>query len=291
MEDLGAQYLCVSCKKITKIKYLSVDYSVSIFDMNQYRRQVERFKQVDSDPDLDPKHYYEYTIGMCPECYETAQKNHSPDIEKSVNQLTFMLNQKASELSIEISDILYSRIETELSNLSLESIHIAIGEDFNYLYANSSVFASKPFSADKNDRQTQILKKHISAIERYLIQKASGDPMFTLMMDIYKETYMQDRQELLSVLETDANNFYAIQMKSEDGLQHDTQRTNYKKIQIRFGNELENIPPERLFYTYDETIFKLPYPMRFDRILTTVRLENGKAFKKVLEVVQEHDKN
>jgi hypothetical protein len=289
MEDIGAQYLCVSCHKITKIKYLSVEYSMSILDMNQYRRQVERFKQVDSDPDFDSNHYYEYTIGMCPECYETAQKNHSPDIQKRVDQLTFMLNQKASELSIEIGDMLYSRIEVELSNLRLDDIHTVAGQDFDYLYSNSSVFANKPFSADKSERQKQIIEKHASAIERHIIRKASMHPTLTLMMDIYKEQYINERKELMDALETDASNFYPVQMVSEDGPLRDTGRSLYAKTTIISTQEPENIPPEKLFYTYDETIFKMPYPMKFDSILNTVRLENGKVFKKALEVVQDQE--
>lgn len=283
MEDLGAQYLCVSCHKITKITYLNVGYSISIFNMNQYWRQKERFKKVDTDPDLDPSHYYDYTIGMCPTCHQSAQKNHSPDIEKRVNQLTTILNQKASELSVEISDMLHKRIETELSNLSLESIHEAIGEDFNYLYTSSSVFANKPFSANKDERQSQILKKHTSAIERYLIRKASSNPMLTLMMDIYKETYMQDRQELLSVLETDANNFSPIQMISKE--------TPLYFGRIRLNKDSDTIPLEKLFYGYNENMFKMPYQLSFDTILNTVRLENGTVFKKALEVVQGYNKN
>lgn len=286
MQDVGAQYLCVSCHKITKIKYLSVEYSMSILDMNQYRRQVERFKQVDPDPDLDPKHYYEYTTGLCPKCYETGLKNHSPDIEIKVNQLTAILNQKASVLSIEISDMLHGRIEAELLSLDLDSIHTVLGQDFNYLYSNSSVFTSKPFNADKRERQVQILEKHISSIERYVIRKASMDPMFTLIMDIYREEYINERKELLSVLEMDTHNFYAIQMVSECGPLRNTVRSTYNKTQILSTQEPENIPLEKLFYTYDEAILKLPYPLRFDLILNSVRLENGKVFKKALEVVQ-----
>lgn len=281
MEDIGAQYLCVSCHKITKIKYLNVEYSMSIFDMNQYRRQKERFKQVDPDPDLNHNHYYDYTIGLCPACYAIAQNNHSPDIETRVNQLTAKLDQRASELSIEISEMLHSRIESELSNLNLDGIHTTVGEDFNYLYSNSSVFANKPFSADKSKRQEQIVEKHISTIERYVIRKALMYPMFTLMMDIYKEMYMQNRKELQSVLETDASNFYAIRMISEDA------PLRYKQMEC--SKDPESIPPEKLFYTYDESIFKMPYPLKFDSILNTVRLENGKAFNKALEVIRDHD--
>jgi hypothetical protein len=112
--------------------------------------------------------------------------------------------------------MLYSRIEVELSNLSLDSIRTVVGEDFNYLYANSSVFSNKPFSEYKHERQEQIIDKHTYAIERYVIHKATMDTMYTLMMDIYKETYMQDRKELQNTLEMDINNFYPIQMISED---------------------------------------------------------------------------
>jgi hypothetical protein len=287
MEDIGAQYLCVSCHKITKIKYLNVEYSMSILDMNQYRRRVERFKQVDSDPDLDSNHYYEYTIGMCPKCYETALENHSPDIQKRVDQLSSMLHQKASELSVEISDMLYSRIEVELSNLRLDDIHTVVVQDFDYLYSSSLVFANKPFSGDKSERQKQIIEKHASAIERYIIRKASMHPTFTLMMDIYKEQYMNERKELTSVLETDASNFYAVQMISEDGPLRDTGRSLYNKTQMLSTQEPDNIPLERLFYSYNESILKMPYPLRFDEVLNTVRLESGKVFKKVLEVVQD----
>jgi hypothetical protein len=289
MEDIGAQYLCVSCHKITKIKYLNVEYSMSILDMNQYRRRVERFKQVDSDPDLDSNHYYEYTIGMCPKCYETALENHSPDIQKRVDQLSSMLHQKASELSVEISDMLYSRIEVELSNLRLDDIHTVVVQDFDYLYSSSLVFANKPFSGDKSERQKQIIEKHASAIERYIIRKASMHPTFTLMMDIYKEQYINERKELMNALETDASNFYPVLMVSEDGPLRDTGRSLYTKTTIISTQEPENIPPEKLFYTYDETIFKMPYPLRFDEILNTVRLENGKVYKKALEVIQEHE--
>jgi hypothetical protein len=185
--------------------------------------------------------------------------------------------------------MLYSRIEVELSNLRLDDIHTVVVQDFDYLYSNSSVFANKPFSGDKSERQKQIIEKHASAIERYIIRKASMHPTFTLMMDIYKEQYINERKELMNALETDASNFYPVLMVSEDGPLRDTGRYLYTKTTIISTQEPENIPPEKLFYTYDETIFKMPYPLRFDEILNTVRLENGKVYKKALEVIQEHE--
>jgi hypothetical protein len=107
------------------------------------------------------------------------------------------------------------------------------------------------------------------------------------MMDIYKEQYMNERKELTSVLETDASNFYAVQMISEDGPLRDTGRSLYNKTQMLSTQEPDNIPLERLFYSYNESILKMPYPLRFDEVLNTVRLESGKVFKKVLEVVQD----
>lgn len=276
MEDVGAQYLCVSCNEIIKIKYLSVEYSMSILDMYQYRLARYRFGEVDPDPDLDPNHYYEYIVGLCPKCYTSALKNKRAEIEESVQQLTAMLNQTAKELSIKINTIFQDLIVRNLSNLCLDDVRIVLGQDFNYLYSNPSVFSNKPFSPDKRVRQEQIIKKHISAIEHYLVRKASKDSIFTLII----KSYIRDRIELLFLLEKDATNFHAIQMISEDG---------WTSPQERHVNDLEKILPEKLFYTYDESIFKMLYPLKFDEIINSARLEKGKVFQKALEIVQEHE--
>lgn len=280
MEDVGVQYLCVSCNKIIKINYRTVEYSISIIDMYQYRLAMYRFREVDPDPDLDPNHYYEYIIGLCPKCYTLALKNKRAEIEESVQQLTAMLNQTAKELSIEMNTMFQDFIARNLSNLSLDDIRIALGQDFNYLYSSTSVFAKKPFSPDKRVRQEQIIKKHISAIEHYLVRKASKDSIFTLIIDLNQEGYVRNRIELILLLEKDATNFYAIQMISEDG---------WTFPQERHVNDSEKILPEKLFYTYDESIFNMLNPLKFDEIINSARLENGKVFKKVLDIVHEHE--